>query len=316
MNNNEVSFSSDVVASALSGILAVIPLHPFDTIKARSMSCQVSSFTLSQMIHRLWQEEGLKGFYRGFGIAVCGSAPGVCLYLSTYEICRRTLLEYSHTDCNLQSSRFVYQIHYANAFAISLASGCFAEAISCVLWVPVDVLKERLQCQTRDTKYGYRGSWNALCTCIKAEGIVGLYRGYWSTLLCYAPTSALYFAFYETLQTLFTNDDACKSFASNMRSALVANALASGITCPLDVIKIRLQIQRTHLLDGRGQVVLSHQFKFKYSGIFNALLSVMHEEGFKRLYRGWYARVLFSAPNAALTMSIFQKLRTTFHNQA
>ena len=91
-----------------------------------------------------------------------------------------------------------------------------AEVVSCVIFVPVDVIKERLQVARttnaisglRDAAQGinylssssygqYRGSAHALRTIVTEEGFRSLYRGYGATVLSYGPFSALYFLFYE-----------------------------------------------------------------------------------------------------------------------
>lgn len=76
--------------------------------------------------------------------------------------------------------------------------------VSCVVFVPVDVIKERLQIQTALPTHSvpavgtaYRGSWDALVTIARQEGVRGVYRGYWATLLSFGPFSAAYFALYE-----------------------------------------------------------------------------------------------------------------------
>ena len=79
---------------------------------------------------------------------------------------------------------------------------------SCIVFVPVDVIKERLQVQqtTSTLTSGssssnklpiYRGSFDALLQICKQEGVRGIYKGYGATLLTYGPFSALYFLLYE-----------------------------------------------------------------------------------------------------------------------
>ena len=77
-----------------------------------------------------------------------------------------------------------------------------AETVSCIIYVPVDVIKERMQIQQRlDVKtYGnthYRGNRDALCSLAKTEGFRGIYKGYLASLASFGPFSALYFMFYE-----------------------------------------------------------------------------------------------------------------------
>lgn len=81
------------------------------------------------------------------------------------------------------------------------------------MFVPVDVIKERLQVQSvlvteqaRSNKLGmisapfvpYKHSLDAFTSIVRNEGLRGgLYRGFGVTLLSFGPFSALYFLFYE-----------------------------------------------------------------------------------------------------------------------
>ena len=84
------------------------------------------------------------------------------------------------------------------------------------MFVPVDVIKERLQVQSvlvaqqaRNTELGikstpfvpYKHSFDAFSSIVSQEGLwKGLYRGFGITLLSFGPFSAFYFLFYEKVQ--------------------------------------------------------------------------------------------------------------------
>ena len=87
-----------------------------------------------------------------------------------------------------------------DTFAVYFASGMLAEAVACIIYVPVDVVKERMQVQSSansSTRLLYKSSWDALVTISKQECLVGIYKGYAATLTSFGPFSALYFVFYE-----------------------------------------------------------------------------------------------------------------------
>lgn len=71
--------------------------------------------------------------------------------------------------------------------------------ISCGIFLPVDVIKERLQVQNLRNDYSYRGSFDAFKTIIREEGFLGLYKGYAATIYSFGPFSAIYFALYENV---------------------------------------------------------------------------------------------------------------------
>jgi hypothetical protein len=83
----------------------------------------------------------------------------------------------------------------------------FAEAVACILFVPIDVIKERRQVQSNLGKYSYSSDLDAFRQIRNTEGIRGLYRAYGATVMSFGPFSALYFSFYEKMKGLFVNND-------------------------------------------------------------------------------------------------------------
>ena len=127
-----------MLASTVSGVLARLVCHPLDTCKARlQASCPTRNTVLYRnlwhVLRQTWMLEGLPGFYRGIGATIVGSAPANCLYLTSYEVSRDQLMAHSPL------ASYPVTCH--------LTAGLLAEAFSCILWVPIDVIKERLQIQ-------------------------------------------------------------------------------------------------------------------------------------------------------------------------
>ncbi|TDH70522.1 hypothetical protein CCR75_006532 [Bremia lactucae] len=227
-----------------------------------------------------------------------GSAPATCLYMSSYEISKDALMD-------VESFR-------SNSTLLYLGAGMAAEALSCVLWVPIDVIKERMQVQVHPgnvlgvvPKFYYRNTLDAVQTIARTERLVGLYTGYAATLLSFGPFSALYFMFYEKLKlTIYDNLNVDElSPTCTLTSAAIAGASASFLTNPLDLIKLRLQVQRSYA---------SKESSTAYRGIVDGLKQVIRTEGFLALYKGAGARVAFHAPSTAITMSLFESARRTF----
>ena len=155
-----------------------------DTIKSR---VQTSSFSTREIIRDTLRLEGWRAFYRGVGPVVVGGVPGVCLYLTTYEYVKETLSRSTHVS----------------PFLVYMTSALTAETICCIIFVPVDVVKERMQV-TRDStsaKHPYTSSFQALRHILQTEGIRGIYKGYGATLASYGPFACIYFVLYEELKT-------------------------------------------------------------------------------------------------------------------
>ncbi len=123
----------------------------------------------------------------------------------------------------------------------------------------MDVVKERLQIEGQiKTSEVLGGSWHAVKQIVRHEGVLGLYRAYWLHQLTWAPFNGLYFLCYEECRK-FTIGHGLLSegVLNNFASGLFAGSVASVATSPLDLVKTRLQVQRSNPAIFNYQVPLS-----------------------------------------------------------
>ena len=79
--------------------------------------------------------------------------------------------------------------------------GMIAELISCIFWVPVDILKERLQVQKLLGTYNYKNSIDAVRQIAKKEGFFALYRAYGATVLSFGPYTGISLGLYDKFKS-------------------------------------------------------------------------------------------------------------------
>jgi len=196
---------------------------------------------------------------------------------------------------------------------------------SCTVFTPVDVVKERLQVQSDQSpcRSHYRGSLDALRTIVREEGWSGIYKGYNATIFSYGPFSASYFVIYEESKQLMkayssspsgathsyhsTNNshlDSPLSFQQNLICSSLAASISAFITTPLDFAKLRYQIQRS-----QHHTKVSGEEGPIYRGLWDALVQLHRQYGWRGLYRGAVARTLFFTPSTALMMAIYEELK-------
>ena len=119
------------------------------------------------------------------------------------------------------------------------------------MYVPSEVLKTRLQLQGRYNNpffisgYNYRSTIDAARTIIRQEGFSALYYGYKATIFRDLPFSAIQFALYEQEQNMAKRWVGHRDIglALEIATAATAGGMAGVITCPLDVVKTRIQTQ-------------------------------------------------------------------------
>ena len=219
-----------------------------------------------------------------------GSAPGTMLYLTSYE----------------EAKTILSSLYDMPNFLLHFSSGMLAETVSCVFWVPIDVVKERLQVQ--EAKTGYKNTRHAIKSILQNEGLGGIYRGYGATLMSFGPFSALYFLFYERLKLKAQDLSNAPSVAETpfymiLGSSATAGALASFFTNPLDLVKLRLQIQRRDAAINKNAVA-------SYTGVADGFKKTIVNEGLGGLFKGAGARMAFHAPSTALTIALFERCKS------
>ena len=87
-----LSIWNNVIASTASGFFSRILFHPLDTAKSRiqaSVTKETYNSTIGACIGTI-KESGIRGLYRGLGVALVGGVPGTCLYLTGYEVGEKT----------------------------------------------------------------------------------------------------------------------------------------------------------------------------------------------------------------------------------
>ncbi len=126
-----------------------------------------------------------------------------------------------------------------------------ADFAASFVYVPSEVLKTRLQLQGRynnpffKSGYNYKSTAHAARTIIRQEGFSALFYGYKATILRDLPFSALQFAFYEQGQTWAREWKKSRDIGLPLEllTGAAAGGLSGVITCPLDVVKTRIQTQ-------------------------------------------------------------------------
>lgn len=136
--------------------------------------------------------------------------------------------------------------------ALMVSTGFLADLAASIVYVPSEVLKTRLQLQGRynnpyfNSGYNYRSTLDALRTIVRQEGLAALFYGYKATIFRDLPFSALQFAFYEREHRLAREWVGSRDIGLGLEilTASTAGGMAGVMTCPMDVVKTRVQTQQ------------------------------------------------------------------------
>jgi solute carrier family 25 folate transporter 32 len=87
---SQLNMSSSIMASSLTGVITAIALNPVFLIKTRMQLQQFQSQGnykgFSNALKTIWNEEGVRGFYRGLVPGLIGVSHGVLLIVSYEEL--------------------------------------------------------------------------------------------------------------------------------------------------------------------------------------------------------------------------------------
>ncbi|EKG14069.1 Mitochondrial substrate/solute carrier [Macrophomina phaseolina MS6] len=229
-----------MLAGGLGGLTGDMLMHSLDTVKTRQQGdphMPPKYTSMGSTYRTIFRQEGLlRGLYGGVVPAFLGSFSGTVIFFGTYEWTKRTMVD----------AGVAPPIAY-------FTGGLLADLFAAPLYVPSEVLKTRLQLQGRynnpyfDSGYNYRGTWHAARTIVRLEGWHALFHGFKATLARDLPFSALQFAFYEQEQKLAKAWVGSKDIGLPLEilTGATAGGMAGVITCPLDVVKTRIQTQQS-----------------------------------------------------------------------
>ncbi|MCJ1474542.1 hypothetical protein MMC13_003200 [Lambiella insularis] len=227
-----------MIAGGIGGTTGDLLMHSLDTVKTRQQGDTHSPArytSMSSSYATIFRQEGFgRGLYSGVTPAFLGSFPGTIIFFGTYEYSKRHLIDSG--------------VHHSLAY---LAGGFIADFAASFVYVPSEVLKTRLQLQGRynnpffSSGYNYRSTLDAARTIIRREGISALFYGYKATIFRDLPFSALQFAFYEQEQTWAKEWVGTRDIGLGLEilTGATAGGMAGVLTCPLDVVKTRIQTQ-------------------------------------------------------------------------
>jgi hypothetical protein len=280
-----------LLASAASGALSRCVVHPLDTLRAQVM-VSAAPRGLAAAARQAVATDGVRGLYRGFGVSVVMQAPAVATYLTSYERAKAAL-----ADAAGASPRHP---------AVHLTAGLVAETVSAVFWVPMEVVKQRAQ--VRAGSAAAASSVNVARDLLRHEGPRALFKGYALTVGVFGPYSMVYFVGYERFKELWGRrlrvGEPQLPLHAVASSASCAGAIAAAVTCPLDIVKTRLQTQGDVAQSVRGAARPA-----QYTSTWHAVKTIAAEEGMRGFARGVAARVLWIMPGTAITMTSFEFLK-------
>ncbi|XP_057313122.1 solute carrier family 25 member 36-like [Hydractinia symbiolongicarpus] len=149
---------------------------------------------LVEVIKEVFQNEGIRGFYRGLSASYIGAAETM-VYFVLYEKLKIFLTDVKVLDEKLTSIDYI-------------TAAFLAKSIATVSVYPHEVARTRLRQESSKLggKKKYYGFFQTLAKVYKEEQMAGLYGGMGAHLMRQVPNTVIMFLTYETIVNFFVND--------------------------------------------------------------------------------------------------------------
>ena len=183
---------------------------------------------------------------------------------------------------------------------LSILTGATAGATEALVVVPFELIKIRLQDRASAGKYN--GMVDAFVKIVRNEGILAMYNGTESTMWRHVVWNAGYFGCIFQVRALIPK---AENKRQQMRNDLISGATGGTIgtilNTPMDVVKSR--IQNSPRIPGQAP---------KYNWAWPAVGTVLREEGFGALYKGFLPKVLRLGPGGGILLVVFTSVTDFF----
>ena len=178
---------------------------------------------------------------------------------------------------------------------LSILTGASAGATEAFVVVPFELVKIRLQDRASAGKY--TGSMDAVIKIVRQEGPLALYNGLESTMWRHILWNAGYFGIIFQIKELLpkvTPGDKATQIRNDLIAGASGGTVGTMLNTPMDVVKSRIQ----NSPKTSGSVP-------KYNWAWPAIGTVLREEGFAALYKGFLPKVLRLGPGGGILLVVY-----------
>lgn len=277
----------EIAYGSTAGICGKLVEYPFDTIKVRlQLSPHFRSSSTLQAIKETYVNEGIvRGFYRGLRAPLVGACLETAVLFLSY---RWALNQYKARVAPLTDDVSI---------VVKSAAGGFSGFMAAFVLTPVELVKCRLQVQNVGVGTQPSHLYGAVIrSVIKNDGVFGLWKGLYSTIVREIGGTAIWFTTYEGCIEYFSRNRPLSTTDYLVSGALAGIAFNLSMF-PVDTIKSNIQV------DGR-------------QGMVGTTLRLMASPGgFRNLYHGLGITLVRAAPANALIFWTYETAKGIVEGQ-
>jgi hypothetical protein len=282
------NLKDEILNGAIAGCLSVFAYQPFQVVRTSMMVTydHGKNPNMFYMIRRIFTEEGIGGFYRGFTPAMIKTTIGTAIYFATLDAAKN-VLETSKTARKSHSTNFI-------------ASG-IARFIQTIAINPIYVIKTRFEVVGF---HGYSSFFEAFKRIRAEEGYSGFMKGLKQGIVKDVPSSALFYSLYEGFKYEFVKMGVHSVQYQAIGASLCATVVVALLTNPIDVIRTRILYLH-----------FSKNTNHDYKGIISGIAQLARQEGARGLLAGLAPKFVKKSVSGMAVWTSYESLKKNSSNK-
>ncbi|KAJ7592900.1 mitochondrial carrier domain-containing protein [Mycena floridula] len=301
------------LAGALGGCFSTAVVYPLDVAKTRIQALpkgkHQESLSMLTVLLQVFNKEGIKGLYRGFGATMLNTFSMQYAYFFFYSFVRNSYI--NRLTRKLPAGAKLGPL----STAAELLIGAIAGALAQIFTIPVSVIATRQQVgrvsgpkvgdvspEKDKTDESFLAVGREI---IEEEGVTGLWLGIKPGLVL-TVNPAITYGMFERLKNVVLLASKTTKMTPGMTFLVGAfsKTLATVVTYPYIMAKVRIQARSTDAEVSEGEQVLpgnlAHHKSKKHPGALEILAKVWKKEGFVGWYQGMEAQITKAVISQAL----------------
>ncbi|CAI4229069.1 unnamed protein product [Auanema sp. JU1783] len=289
---NSKKFFIDLASGGTAAAISKTAVAPIERVKLL-LQVQDASTTIAvdkrykgimDVLVRVPKEQGFAALWRGNLANVIRYFPTQALNFAFKDTYKKVFLD------GLDKKKDFWKF-----FAGNLASGGAAGATSLCFVYPLDFARTRLAADVgKAESREFKGLADCLVKIVKADGPIGLYRGFFVSVQGIIIYRAAYFGMFDTAKMVFASDKKLNFFAAWGIAQVVT--VGSGIlSYPWDTVRRRMMMQ-----SGRKDVL--------YKNTLDCARKIIANEGMGAMFKGALSNV-FRGTGGALVLAIYDEIQ-------
>jgi Mitochondrial carrier protein len=194
--------SNHLLSGLVAEVFAGLAFTPMEVLKNQLQTSRRSAST-NALALKIWREEGLGGFYRGYLMGLAVFVPYTMTYFAVYEKLKAYMTDGAQQIPSKSTNTLVSQL----PFMTYVACSSIACAIGITISTPLDIVKTRWQISSSEEGTFYkRGPMHIIQDMWRQGGSRAFTRGLLTRICWGIPSTAISMTIYESIKDWYASE--------------------------------------------------------------------------------------------------------------